>query len=451
MPLTIRPLLCAALIGSPAALTAQTLDTLAWADTLRAEMRGRGAPGAAMAVIHDGRVVWQFATGLRSVEQQSAISSATLFRIGSVTKLFTGVLAAAMAQRGLIDLDAPVSRIAPELSPALGRVTLAELLTHRAGVINLAAQNGSHDDDAMAVRIAAWRDDMLFAPRDDIYSYSSPGYWLAGHLLERAGGMAYADLLAARILTPLGMQHSTLRPLMAMTRELALDHVRQGGSVVVQRPFVDDASTWPSGSLFASSHDLSRMAMALLNSGMIDDSIVLPPAVVQRATTPNSAPGGGPGGYALGLAITQRGSHTALSHYGFRAGSGTVFTLVPGTRTAVIILANGPGAIMSRTEAAVFRALLGQHTAAPTTPTVLTWALDVARYAQGSDTLQVIRRNGNPALVARGDTMALSQDGDGDLLARNAQGQVVAGFTPVVGRSSRRYLHDGLSGYGLIP
>jgi CubicO group peptidase (beta-lactamase class C family) len=445
MSLTIRSLLVAAAIVAPQAVAAQA-DSTAWADTLRAEMHSRLAPGAAVVVIHEGRVVWQSAMGVRSVEQAAVVTPATLFRIGSVTKMFTGLLAAEMAHAGLIDLDAPVSRIAPELPPALGAVTLTELLTHRAGVINLAANNGSHDDDALAARVATWRDDVVFAPRDDIYSYSSPGYWLSGYLLERAAGLPYADLLARRILEPLGLQHSTLRPLMAMTRELALDHVRGSGGVVVQRPFLDDASTWPSGSLFASVRDLALVTQALLGV-----TPAIASDVITLATTPHAAPGGGPYGYALGLAASRRGSHHALSHYGYRAGSGSVFTIVPATRTAVIILANGPGAILTRTEGTILRALLGPDVPPQgTRPVIHQWALEPARYAQGTDTLVVTRQEGTTILVARGDTLSLTQDADGDLLARNAQGRVAAGFSPIVGRSGRKYLHDGLSAYGKV-
>ena len=109
MSLTIHTYFVTALIACPAALAAQ-VDTAAWADTVRAEMRSRLAPGVAVAVIHDGRVVWQQAFGARSVEQDAQVTPATLFRIGSVTKMFTGLLAAEMAGRGEIDLNAPHDR-----------------------------------------------------------------------------------------------------------------------------------------------------------------------------------------------------------------------------------------------------------------------------------------------------------------------------------------------------
>jgi NAD(P)-dependent dehydrogenase (short-subunit alcohol dehydrogenase family) len=136
--------------------------------------------------------------GVSSVETGEPVAPATLFRIGSTTKMVTGLTAALLAEEGKLALDAPVGRCARGLDPALAGLTLDQLLTHRGGRVNEAAANGPHDDAALGARVRAWGSEQRFAPPGDVYSYSGPGYWLAGYAIEQAAGGWYADAVRAR-------------------------------------------------------------------------------------------------------------------------------------------------------------------------------------------------------------------------------------------------------------
>jgi CubicO group peptidase (beta-lactamase class C family) len=429
-----------------------SLDTLAIDRAVQEEMAATRTPGVAIAIVQGDRIVYEKGYGVRSIETRAPVEPTTLFRLGSTTKMVTGLTASLLAREGKLQLTAPISRVAPGLDPALGAVTLHQLLTHRAGLVNEASADGPHDEAALERRVQGWGRNSLLGPPGDVYSYSGPGYWLAGHVIARAAGVAYADAVATRVLRPLGMTRSTFRPLEAMTWPLALDHrVGEGGARVV-RPFPDDVTTWASGSLFSSAHEMARFAIAVLGMGAIDGDQVLPAeAVAPLHALQTTSPGGC--GYSYGLAVCERGGERSLSHYGFRSGTGSVVSMRAKSRVAVIILANRNGGIFARTERAIFAQLLpgASQDDAPSPPTERPTADEVPGvYASGPDTLRVSRgadgawryRYGANESAARWDAAA------GTLEVLGAKGEVVQQFLLVRGAVSRRwYLHDGLSAF----
>jgi CubicO group peptidase (beta-lactamase class C family) len=92
-----------------------------------------------------------------------------------------------------------------------------------------------------------------------VYSYASPGFWLAGYVLEQAGGKPYADMMAELVFAPAGMTRSTLRPLEAMTHALSVGHDVKDGKAAVVRPAFDNVAMWPAGSVYSSAEDLGGL------------------------------------------------------------------------------------------------------------------------------------------------------------------------------------------------
>ena len=453
-------------IGSAAAQSASpALDTARLRRVVEEEMRATRTPGAAVAVVVDGRLAYAEGFGVTSVEEGSAVGASTLFRIGSVTKVFTGLSALLMARDGALDLDAPIGRYATGLHPRLAALTLRDLLHHTAGLASEAAASGPHDDAALGARVRNWGTERLFATAGDVYSYSGPGYWLAGYALEQHAKGWYADLVSKRVLEPLGMRRSTFRPTVAMTFPLALDHRVEANGPVVLRPYPDDASTWPSGALFSSVTELSRLAMAVMDSGRLDGTQVMPREAVAALHAMQTPTPGSDCGYSFGLSVCSRAGVRTLSHYGFRVGSGAVFTLVPDRRIAVIILANRNGGIFGTSESAVLgmlipalqdsapgeTAIAGQSERSRGSSSATGGARVVGRYVSGGDTLHLEVRDGVlryrygidvSRAVVRADTI--------DIL--DESGSTVQQFFLVRGRrTSAVYLHDGLNAFRRVP
>lgn len=322
------------------------------------ELQASKTPGAAVAVVLGDQVVFSHGYGLASVDTGAPLTPDMLFRLGSTTKMFTASAVVGLALEGKLDLNAPVSRYISGLDPTIGQLTANQLLSHTSGLHDEAPMFGSHDDAALGNGIHAWKADFLFAPPGRIYSYSNPGYWLAGYLAETVSGKPYADVIAERIFAPLGMQRSTVRPAMAMTWPLAQGHEIRDGHPAVIRPAADNASGWPAGSIFSSALELSRFVIAFMNDGRLDGRQVLPQKLIAIMSSPHAEIPGGDQHYGYGFELSaSRGVHW-VEHGGSRAGYGSTIRMVPDRKFAVIIVANRSGSGMPKLADAISEAVL---------------------------------------------------------------------------------------------
>ncbi len=342
------PPLVALLLAAPLRADDKPIDFAPLEAAAAAEMRDAEIPGAAVAVVRGDRVVFAKGFGVTSIEGGPPVTPDTLFRLGSTTKMFTAAALVSLAEDGKLRLDAPIGQYVKDLPPHFARLTTHQLLTHTAGVTDETHRYGPLDEASLGREIRGWKEDFLFAPPGKVYSYSNPGYRIAGLVAEEVGGKPYADVLADRLFRPLGMRRSTFRPTMAMTYPLAQGHETAGGGTSVIRPASESAAGWPAGSLFSSANDLSRWAVAFLNDGKLDGKEVLPPAVIAKLSTKHvTVPGGRHYGY--GLAIAEHRGVPVVEHGGSRAGYGSFIRFLPDQKAAVIVLCNTTGGQLPRT------------------------------------------------------------------------------------------------------
>jgi CubicO group peptidase (beta-lactamase class C family)/imidazolonepropionase-like amidohydrolase len=321
----------------------------------QAELKERGTPGAAVAVIKDGQMVYAKGYGVASSETGAPVTPEMLFRLGSTTKMFTAAALVTLAAQGRLKLDEPLDNSVKGLHPALARVTAHQLLSQSSGLRDFAATIVSHDDAALGQQIRAWREDVFFTEPGRIYSYSSPGYWLAGLLAEELGGKPYADVMDELLFKPLGMSRTTLRPAVAMTYPLTMGHRVTGqgqtqGQAEVIRPAFNNAAMWPGGSVYSNVGELARFVIAMMDGGRLGGRQVLSPLVVERLPAPHVALPGAPDvhyGYGL-MSYRERGVRV-VTHGGASTGYGSTIQLVPEHRFAVIVLTNCSGETLPRT------------------------------------------------------------------------------------------------------
>jgi len=392
------------------------------------ELQATKTPGAAVAVISGDRVVFSHGYGVSSVDTGAAVSPDMLFRLGSTTKMFTAAAVVGLAVEGKIDLQAPISRYISGLDETIGKLTANQLLSHTSGIRDEAPMFGSHDEVALGNGIHAWKADFLFAPPGRIYSYSNPGFWLAGYLAETVTGKAYADAIADRIFKPLGMKRSTLRPTMAMTWPLAQGHEVKDGKPSVIRPAADNAASWPAGSIFSSALDLSRFVIAFMNDGRVEDNQVLSPKAIALMSAPHAREPGSETSYGYGLSLATTRGMRWVEHGGSRAGYGSTIRMAPERKFAVIIVANRTGNGMPKLADAISEEMLPlEPESRREAPTHALDAAELRRYAgvyrNGENTIS-LDADGNALLERIGDTKTrLTRAGEGFLLGEvNGQG-----------------------------
>jgi CubicO group peptidase (beta-lactamase class C family) len=330
---------------------------------VRKELAATQAPGAAVAVVADGRMVYARGFGVANVETGEPMRPEMLFRLGSTTKMITAATVLLLAEQGKLSLTEPISRYIPNLHPSIGRLTADQLLSHQSGILDEAPMFGSHDDGAMQMEIESWTEAKFFAEPGEIYSYSNPGYWLAGRLAEAVGGRPFADQVADTIFTPLGMTRSTFRPTLAMTYPLAQGHEIADGKPRIIRPAADNSASWPAGSIYSNVMDLSRWMMALMESGQIGGEQALPSGLFSSLTTPRALIPGGAIRYGYGVQVGESGGARVVQHNGSRSGYGSVMRMFPDQKVGVIVLANRTGASLTQTADAALATALGPRPA----------------------------------------------------------------------------------------
>jgi CubicO group peptidase (beta-lactamase class C family) len=252
------------------------------------QLRNRNIAGAVISVVKDGQVLFQKGYGYADVEEKKPVlPDQTLFRPGSISKLFTATAVMQLVEQEKLDLDRDVNDYLdfqiPKTYPA--PVTLRQLLTHTAGfeetLKNLFVARES-DMKPLRTYLVNEMPARIFPP-GNIPSYSNYGFTLAGYIVERVSGEKFERYIENHILKPLGMNNSTFdQPL---PPQLA-PQMSKGYLSASKKPrdfeFVQAA---PAGALTTTAADMTRFMLAFLQDGAVDGVSILKPETVRQMET----------------------------------------------------------------------------------------------------------------------------------------------------------------------
>ncbi len=334
---------CLALPLSAAfALQQEAVNINAVDSIVRKGLADHAIPGATIAIVRGGRVVYQKGFGVTSVETGAPVTVETLFRISSNTKVFTATALLMLAEEARVKVSESVGTYVTGLSPALARLTFQQLLSHTAGLSDDLSVSGPHDESALLEYVRSWKDDFVYM-RPGLFSYSSPGFALVGAAIEEIGGASYANQMNDRLFKPLGMNMTTFQPTVAVTFPFAQGHSPSAGAAPkIVRPLPDNAARWPTGGMFSNVTDLSRFVLAYMNAGILDGRQVLPSSLIAQLARPNvDVPNRADGGkYGYGLYESRYRGLRVIWHDGVSSGFGSVIRMVPDQQFAVLALGN---------------------------------------------------------------------------------------------------------------
>jgi CubicO group peptidase (beta-lactamase class C family) len=315
-------------------------------ERLATQLDGWQVPGLELAVVRDGDVLFAGGLGVRGVDDPAPVGSRTLFRHGSCGKAYSSMAAALLAEEGLLDLDAPARRYVPELRlpdmTTADRVTTRDLLSHRGGV-------GRHDFTWIAN--PAWDDEELLARLEHLplagdlrakFVYSNLGYAVAGIVMSRAAGAAWADVLHSRVLEPSGMTRSWIDLQRTLVDDdHATPHVERDGKPVVTswRPISGAA---PAGAVMTCADDAARWLLLHTGADYLPASAVAETHQLQTPTPAGMSPF--PElrlyGYAMGWLVSTWRARPMVSHTGGIDGFTTHTLVLTEERIGVTISVN---------------------------------------------------------------------------------------------------------------
>lgn len=275
-------------LATPGVAPLTSADVEAWLDGFMPyALANGGIAGAVVAVVGNGEVVLQKGYGVANVEQGTPVDAAsTLFRPGSVSKLFTWTAVMQLVEDGKLDLDTDVNEYLdfeiPD-GPSGEPITLRDIMTHTPGFEERLKSLIFEDVDSMrplAESVASWVPERIF-PVGSTPAYSNYATGLAGYIVERVSGQSFDDYLDANIFEPLGMTNATFRQPLP---ERFQDQMSAGYSTVWDGEakdfeLVDPA---PAGSLSASGAAMAKFMLAHLQQGSYGEAQILEPATVRE-------------------------------------------------------------------------------------------------------------------------------------------------------------------------
>jgi CubicO group peptidase (beta-lactamase class C family) len=316
---------------------------------IQKSMKENNIPGAAVAVIQNHEIILSEGFGRTTVEEWgSPIRKDTLFRIASVSKLFTGTVIMMLVEKGHIDLDEPVQSYVPWFTtadPELSKLmTIRMLLSHSSGLPTGGALSFHYKENGLYhyMKEVVPTLPVLFYP-GTAYSYGNHGLNIAGFVAEQVTKKSFAELMQEMLFDPLGMTQTTYHPLKAMTFPFAMPHERSEDGMAVSHQFFDNSASYPSYYAFSSIEDLSRFALMQLKNGVFNNKQILSSSSVSEMRTQQSK-WYTPTDAGCGITFfreTKNGTER-FWHYGqYSHQYSSQFILVPEKGLAVIALANG--------------------------------------------------------------------------------------------------------------
>jgi CubicO group peptidase (beta-lactamase class C family) len=303
--------------------------------------RKHQVPGAQFAIYHGGSTIaheigeLEFGTSLR-------VTRDAAFPIGSITKLFTATVAMILVADGDVNLDAPIRDHVPELGDLGAMISLRQLLSHTSG---LAESSGMEEKSSSSLRHYIVEHvcgrDLVRLPGTG-FSYSNPGYIVAGRLIEAVTGMSWSEAVESILLRPLGIEPAFVNPpgTIPSRRRVATGHsvnTAVGRIRPVRQELVPAFA--PVGGLAVSAVDLVKLGLIHVAPGR---SEVLPAAYARqmRRAVPRADPFGLADGWGPGLAVYWHQPAEWVGHDGNASGISCYVRINPADGWIVALTSN---------------------------------------------------------------------------------------------------------------
>lgn len=338
-------LVLAAALAAAAPLRAQTAAGLPPAQVaaieaaIAAAMSRLEIPGLSAAVVVDHELRWSGGYGRADVENNVPATASTVYRLGSISKTVTATAVLQLAEKGRLDLDAPVQSYVPSFPAKTWPVTCRQLLAHLGGIRHYAdgEMESTRHFASVADGLAMFKDDPLVSEPGTAFLYTTYGYNLLGAAVEGASGVSYLDYVRRHIFEPAGMERAQADDVYAIIPGRARGYQKAPSGALSNSPLADTSNKVPGGGLVAGAEDVARFAMAL------QGGVLLQKETLARMLTRQSTRDGRLTGSGLGLFLGERRGLKEAWHTGGQPRVSTVLYMRPERRLAVVLLTNLEG------------------------------------------------------------------------------------------------------------
>jgi CubicO group peptidase (beta-lactamase class C family) len=344
-----------------------------------------GLPGLAVGITDAGRVLYSRFFGVQSLNTGMPVGGETIFCVTSVGKCFVATAVMQLAERGMLCLDAPVTRYLPYFAMDDARyaaITIRQILCHKSGIPDMDEEAyelfltaPEYDSDAPRRYVASLRGKKLDFPPGERFSYSNTGYNVLGAVIAAVSGMTFEDTMRESVLLPAGMPDSTFYYPEIDTARLAVPHIL-APAMAVRPAYPYHRADAPASFLHATLADMLSWCRAGINKGEIHGQRLLSAAGYEQMWTPAAEWGFPPLYESMGLGWTlghYKGAATA-SHGGMGMGWADFITILPDKQFAAVLLCNAGLQARGR----VIRALLDTILGFEPVPGTVSWIVPLA-------------------------------------------------------------------------
>lgn len=311
------------------------------------------APGLAVAIVKDDKVVFAKGYGIRELGQSAAVDTHTLFTLASTTKAFVAASIGILVDEGKLGWDDPVIRYVPEFrvaDPYVTReVTVRDLLVHRTGIEEMDVLWARGFDSATSLPYI--RNATQASSLRSTWAYNNVMYMIAAEVVARVSGKKFEDFVGERIFMPLGMMDSTFTgPALAKRDNVVGAHLIEEGVARRIEPYRSEAPLGAAG-VQSSAADMAQWLRMLLNGGSFSGAKIVKAETVAEILKPQmllakigypAAVQAKPHFYAYGLGwfLQDYKGRMLAMHTGSLYGANALAAIVPEEKLGLVILIN---------------------------------------------------------------------------------------------------------------
>jgi serine beta-lactamase-like protein LACTB len=304
---------------------------------ISAEMARQKIPGLSVAVVTERRLSWSNGYGLADVENNVAAKASTVYRLASVSKTITAVAVMQLAERGRIDLDAPVQKYCTAFPEKQWPVTTRQVLAHLSGIRHYKSDeefNSTRHYETIIEGLSMFKDDPLLHEPGAKYSYSTFGYTLLGCEVEGASGAKFADYVRENVFAPAGMERIRVDSVADIIPNRAQGYRRMKDGEMKNSPLADNSYKVPGGGFVSTVEDLAKFAVA------VETYKLLKRDTTEQMFTGQKTKDGKETHYGLGWGVNTRNGRRTIGHSGAQQRVSTHLHLQPDQGLAVVLMAN---------------------------------------------------------------------------------------------------------------
>jgi CubicO group peptidase (beta-lactamase class C family) len=289
----------------------------------------------AVLLARDGQPIVSRGYGMANLEHSVPNTPQTVFRVGSVTKQFTGMAVVLLQERGKLSVNDAICKYLTDCPAAWQPITIKNLLTHTAGIPNYTEfpdfVKTAAVDTTAAELTSRFRDKPLQFALGEKHAYSNSGYFLLGTIIERVSGKAYADFLQENIFAPLGMKDTGYDNPVRIINHRAAGYARTTDGFINAAP-ISMSTAYAAGALYSTVVDLLLWDQALYTEKLVSRKSL------DEAFTPFKS------NYGYGWSIGKRYDRQVIAHGGGIFGFSAYIARYPADRVTVVVLSNVEGA-----------------------------------------------------------------------------------------------------------